>query len=127
MEKIVKLDTAKLAKAKGFRMEAVTYAYNPDGTTFHREYIPHDYNIRGLLSAPSHDDLVTWLRIEHELHCSVIPTYQYEIQPSWFAQYHDLNLGITLTKKYIPKEDYYEALEDSLTEALDRLETLYEV
>lgn len=66
-ERLVTIETAKLAKELGFKWKT-TYAYNVDGSIHHRDYIPHDFNSRGLLSAPTQGQLWDWIYLEHYLH-----------------------------------------------------------
>ena len=53
---------ALLAKEKGFEFVRTTYYYANENKISHRDFIPHDFNIRGLLSAPSLSLLQRWLR-----------------------------------------------------------------
>lgn len=69
-ERLVTIETAKLAKELGFKWKT-TYAYNVDGSVHHRDYIPHDFNSRGLLSAPTQEQLGEWLYLEHNLHIAL--------------------------------------------------------
>lgn len=81
-DQLVSFETAILAKEKGFS-EEVTYGYDQFGRNFHRDYIPHDYNIRGLISAPTQSLLQKWLREKHNIdlwfgECNLPNKYQVE-------------------------------------------------
>lgn len=66
-DKLVTDKTASLAKELGFKW-STTYAFGSDGGYYNRDYIPHDFNSRGLLSAPTQWQLWDWVYLEHYLH-----------------------------------------------------------
>lgn len=65
------LKTAETAKDKGFKWPT-TYGYTEEGELFHREYIPHDFNSRGLISAPTQSLLQKWLREVYSMHIEIL-------------------------------------------------------
>ena len=126
----VSFETAKFAREKGFKHVPVTYAYDVCGEKYHRDYIPHCYNVRGLLSAPTQSQLQEWLRTECKIVVLVgyLPTPLKEYKKwNWEIDYSDslhdriVSTGFKHQSKsnWIPSfNTYEEALEAGLIEAL---------
>lgn len=113
-DELVEYETALLAKAKGFSIP-VTYAYDGSGEIYHRTHILHDFNIRGLLSAPTQTSLRRWLREVHnidlwEKDCDKTNKYQIE-----YITKDKILIGGTM----YASPTYEEALELGLLEALN--------
>lgn len=70
----VSYETAILAKEKGFKWSTI-YEYKSEECVSHRDHIPHDYNSRGLLSAPLQYELQKWLREVHGYHVQPQKTF----------------------------------------------------
>lgn len=128
MEKLVEYTTALLAKEKGFK-EETTYYYAPDKSKDHRDYIPHDYNSRGLLSAPTQSQLQAWLRNNFDMHCYALPKKDKRI----FSNRGNLYIAQIIWEGYIKDsndidesgytfEKYEQALENTLLTGLKDLQ-----
>ena len=76
MEKeFIPYEQALALKELGFEYVSTIFAYDEAGELYTRSGIPHDFNIRGLLSAPSFSQAFRWFREKHVLH-SYIETLQ---------------------------------------------------
>ena len=76
VDRIVEFNTAVIAKEKGFNMVQTLYEYHTSGKLINdRDFIPHDYNIRGLISAPTQSQVQSWLRSEHGIVIISYPCY----------------------------------------------------
>jgi len=79
-DEIIKFETAKLAKEKGFNWKVENYFYDE----FHKQTIYKDKltdyskhekgNLYECVSAPTQSLLQRWLREKHNLHIVIIPT-----------------------------------------------------
>tara|TARA_R110000803_G_scaffold35405_3_gene76563 strand:- start:36 stop:461 length:426 start_codon:yes stop_codon:yes gene_type:complete len=135
-EKIVTLETAKLAKEKGFSMIKTTYSYDDSGAATHRDYVPHDFNIRGLLSAPTQSLLQKWLREEHNsiieitMHCTQEnyeddvdfrkkEDFNFEVEVNYYGENFQVPLTEVSDFYNFGYGSYEEALEAGLQEALE--------
>lgn len=124
LEELVTFETATLAKDKGFKMVATTYEYGIDGEIGHRNYIPHDYNIRGLVSAPTQAILQRWLRNEYKIYVLPSPTSSTKdgAVSKWFFTLNQDHPSANKEIYYFESETigktYEEALEEGLKEGL---------
>lgn len=58
-------------KELGFEYISTIFAYDQSGELYTRDGIPHDFNIRGLLSAPTFSQAFRWFREKYNLHHSI--------------------------------------------------------
>lgn len=127
-EQLVSFETAKLAKEKGF-VGSTTYEYKSADSTSHREYIPHNYNSRGLLSAPTQSLLQRWLREVHKINVEVsyfpnIEKYRTSFVPIDLKKpkdYKSYDSCYASRKDYLSQtrhDSYENALEEGLQGAL---------
>ena len=111
-EQLVSFKTAKLAKDKGFNWK-VSLHYESNGNCFFDKVECNFNNVELICSAPTQSLLQKWLREVHNIHITVTSISQ----ESW--QYHIQKpkdkLGDNYNEDY---ENYEEALEDGLQEAL---------
>jgi hypothetical protein len=59
---IVPYEQALELKKVGFEYISTIFAYDQSGELYTRDGIPHDFNIRGLLSAPTFSQAFRWFR-----------------------------------------------------------------
>ena len=68
MEKeFIPYEQALALKELGFKYVSTIFAYDEAGELYTRSGIPHDFNIRGLLSAPSFSQAFRWFREKYRL------------------------------------------------------------
>ena len=113
-EELIKLETAKLAKEKGFeRAIKNTPRYEADGTISTSGF--WDYN----LAAPTQSLLQRWLREVHDIHITIYKETSKEYSASVGKDY---SLGATLLFNQENEErmfkTYEQAFEAGLLEAL---------
>ena len=118
-EQIVSYEIAVLSKEAGFKWNT-TYEFEDSKPITYREYIPHDYNSRGLLSAPTQSLLQKWFREEHNIFIDITysptnggkkitlwrPKTEKEIKKGWNSLER---VGVIQTH-----ETYEQALEEGL-------------
>jgi len=69
MEKeFIPYEQALALKELGFEYVSTIFAYDEVGELYTRSGIPHDFNIRGLLSAPTYSQAFRWFREKYNLH-----------------------------------------------------------
>ena len=72
MEKeFIPYEQALALKKLGFEYIATIFAYDDAKELYTRSGIPHDFNIRGLLSAPSFSQAFRWFREKYKLVCII--------------------------------------------------------
>ena len=54
-------------KKVGFEYISTIFAYDQSGELYTRDGIPHDFNIRGLLSAPTFSQAFRWFREKYKI------------------------------------------------------------
>lgn len=115
-EQLVSFETAKLAKEKGFS-EPIMYAYDNKGNKYSRDSISHDFNIRGLLSAPTQSLLQKWLREVYDLEVHIGLSYTNNKKSGYNTSLFGKTFG---NNKYLESKfkTYEEALEVGLLEGL---------
>lgn len=64
---IIPYEQALELKHLGFEYISTIFAYNESGGLYTRDGIPHDFNIRGLLSAPTFSQVFRWFREKYNL------------------------------------------------------------
>ena len=87
-------------KHLGFEYISTIFAYDQSGELYTRDGIPHDFNIRGLLSAPTFSQAFRWFIEKYNLWNMIYPRdgWNYTIQeidniPSVFGQsYHNTEM-----------------------------------
>ena len=67
---IIPKDQALDLKELEFEYVSTIFAYDEAGELYTRSGIPHDFNIRGLLSAPTFSQCFRWFREKYDLHPS---------------------------------------------------------
>lgn len=115
---IITLETAVLAKEKGFQEEELHYYFNGE-LLQHPNRLYYNYNQDnppiGQFSAPYQSFLQKWLREWHKLHITIYS----KSQESWM--FRVTKPGQLLEEGIYGEdyEDYEDALEDALQEALN--------
>ena len=126
-EQLISLETAKLAKEKGFNIEVKTYfdikKFGDKPCEFYGRLNANDYNSwddklkkninAGYISAPTQSLLQKWLREVYNIHIAVLP----KILPSNEIKYYCFKGKIKKDFKDL-YNTYEEALEKGLQEAL---------
>jgi hypothetical protein len=129
MEKLVKFETAKLAKEKGFD-EKCDFLYNAFSFEYPKQKTPFansDPHINGteLIARPTQDQLKNWLRKTHFLYALVIPT----VTCCWTFKVIDIQCDPQNEIERPPYSGvdaydyntYEEAMEVGLNEALNKI------
>ena len=70
---IVPYEQALELKKVGFEYISTIFAYDQSGELYTRDGIPHDFNIRGLLSAPTFSQAFRWLYQKLDIEKGVMP------------------------------------------------------
>ena len=84
MEKeFVPYEQALALKELGFEYVSTIFAYDEAGELYTRSGIPHDFNIRGLLSAPTFSQAFRWFREKYDLVCII--TFDDDVKGKWFG------------------------------------------
>ena len=126
-EQLISLETAKLAKEKGFNIEVKTYfdikKFGDKPCEFYGRLNANDYNSwddklkkninAGYISAPTQSLLQKWLREVYNIHIAVLP----KILPSNEIKYYCFKGKIKKDFKDL-YNTYEEVLEKGLQEAL---------
>lgn len=115
-EQLISLETAKLAKEKGFWTLCDFIHSTQFDRPVKRKYHPQPFP-DVFYEAPTQSLLQKWLRDKYKIHLTITSISQ----ESW--QYHITMIGDSLGENY--KEDFYtyeEALEAGLLEALKLIE-----
>lgn len=125
---IVSLLLARLARSKGFNREGK--AYHSDGSFQDRDTLA-DYNnwsenteVEFLITAPTRDVLLSWLREDHGIHVVAIPVREdhwvgkirIKGRDDWYTNYQQSD---TFGPGY---ETYDEAIEKTIIEGLINIE-----
>ena len=110
MEKeFIPYEQALELKHLGFEYISTIFAYDQSRKLYTRDGIPHDFNIRGLLSAPTFSQVFRWFREKYKIECYV-NSYWNENDSSKRTYYANYNYGsdifYTITKEF---ETYEEA------------------
>jgi hypothetical protein len=133
-EELIGLETAILAKEKGFNERTLyvykeTFAHDIEdhhtGNEYHNEYVPprpsyydyfteHDHEV---CKAPTQSLLQRWLREVHNIHCWVSPETYLNFNYHYF-----MTGGYTHMKDGFPT--YEIAMEEALKESLKTLKTI---
>ena len=128
-EELISLETAKLAKEKGFKLNFCVELFYPDPHK-ENEYITteciHDWEFvenNDTYSRPTQSLLQKWLREEHNLHFYIDTTPSFEQMESHKSKYK-LHIRVpfspfkSTTAYYYLESTYEEVLEKGLQEAL---------
>ena len=95
-------------KKVGFEYISTIFAYDQSGELYTRDGIPHDFNIRGLLSAPTFSQVFRWFREKYKIECYV-NSYWNENDSSKRTYYANYNYGsdifYTITKEFETHEE----------------------
>jgi len=122
-EQLIRFETAKLAKEKGFRVHSHDMFYQANG----KLSICHMYSKQGRRCQEAHEPeclapiqslLQKWLREEHNIIVVSLPyttTSESNVSPSYIWMIYEISAS---TKEYQPFNTYEEALEQGLIEAL---------
>lgn len=120
IEEVVQYDTAKSLDKKKFSLPT-TYAYDNCGEIYHRDYIPHDFNIRGLLSAPTQAQVQTWFRNEHNLHITIhVHNEGWSYNINNLKGKHGIELLYSSIINSIVSNEYFKNYEEALETAILR-------
>lgn len=112
-EQLIKFETAKLAKEKGFK--AGSYTYYDNGAVLVNS-ITRINNKMGLVSAPTQSLLQKWLREQYAIHIELIPDEK-DPKNLWHTIVYPLYCMKEPSNEGV-FETYEEALEKGLIEAL---------
>ena len=66
-KEFVPYEQALELKKVGFEYISTIFAYDQSGELYTRDGIPHDFNIRGLLSAPTFSQAFRWFREKYKI------------------------------------------------------------
>ena len=106
MEKeFVPYEQALELKKVGFEYISTIFAYDQSGELYTRDGIPHDFNIRGLLSAPTFSQAFRWFREKYNVEHNNRPVKKFETDKSreisfYIDGYFIPNLRFTTDKTY---------------------------
>ena len=103
-------------KKVGFEYISTIFAYDQSGELYTRDGIPHDFNIRGLLSAPTFSQAFRWFREKYNIIPNIHSVYIDETHTKinfwvWFANYEENS----------NEEIYYGTYEEAELECLKKL------
>ena len=103
-------------KKIGFEYISTIFAYDQSGELYTRDGIPHDFNIRGLLSAPTFSQAFRWFREKYNIIPNIHSVYIDETHTKinfwvWFANYEENS----------NEEIYYGTYEEAELECLKKL------
>lgn len=117
---IVPYEQALELKKVGFEYISTIFAYDQSGELYTRDGIPHDFNIRGLLSAPTFSQAFRWFREKYNVEHNNRPVKKFETDKSreisfYIDGYFISNLRFTTDKTY----------EEAELECLKKLIKLY--
>ena len=103
-------------KKVGFEYISTIFAYDQSGELYTRDGIPHDFNIRGLLSAPTFSQASRWFREKYNIIPNIHSVYIDETHTKinfwvWFANYEENS----------NEEIYYGTYEEAELECLKKL------
>ena len=92
-------------KKVGFEYISTIFAYDQSGELYTRDGIPHDFNIRGLLSAPTFSQAFRWFREKYNVEHNNRPVKKFETDKSreisfYIDGYFIPNLRFTTDKTY---------------------------
>ena len=101
MEKeFIPYEQALALKELGFEYVSTIFAYDETGELYTRSGIPHDFNIRGLLSAPTYSQAFRWFREKYNLFHEIQidrtaePKFCFDIlQYEHFGNYEEIRIG----------------------------------
>jgi len=112
MEKeFIPYEQALALKELGFEYITTIFAYDEAKELYTRSGIPHDFNIRGLLSAPTFSQAFSWFREKYELDSEIYMNHESGVK---FYTYLILQLDravITHKSGYTGKFNTYEEVE----------------
>ena len=113
---IVPYEIALELKKVGFEYISTIFAYDQSGELYTRDGIPHDFNIRGLLSAPTFSQAFRWFREKYNIIPNIHSVYIDETHTKinfwvWFANYEENS----------NEEIYYGTYEEAEFECLKKL------
>ncbi len=113
---IVPYEQALELKKVGFEYISTIFAYDQSGELYTRDGIPHDFNIRGLLSAPTFSQAFRWFREKYNIIPNIHSVYIDETHTKinfwvWFANYEENS----------NEEIYYGTYEEAELECLKKL------
>ena len=117
MEKeFIPYEQALELKKVGFEYISTIFAYDQSGELYTRDGIPHDFNIRGLLSAPTFSQAFRWFREKYNIIPNIHSVYIDETHTKinfwvWFANYEENS----------NEEIYYGTYEEAELECLKKL------
>ena len=113
---IVPYEQALELKKVGFEYISTIFAYDQSGELYTRDGIPHDFNIRGLLSAPTFSQAFRWFREKYNIIPNIHSVYIDETHTKinfwvWFANYEENS----------NEEIYYGTYEEAELDCLKKL------
>jgi len=115
-KEFVPYEQALELKKVGFEYISTIFAYDQSGELYTRDGIPHDFNIRGLLSAPTFSQAFRWFREKYNIIPNIHSVYIDETHTKinfwvWFANYEENS----------NEEIYYGTYEEAELECLKKL------
>lgn len=136
-EQLISLETAKLAKEKGFNIP-IYYHYSenpindlillaePDDPQSGQGWVLENYNKKGYIfnkwSAPTQSLLQKWLRDNYTIHIAIYPL----VNKGWCGDIREFNGSFYITNisnEFEAYNTYEQALEEGLQEALKLINT----
>ena len=113
MEKeFIPYEQALALKELGFEYVSTIFAYDETGELYTRSGIPHDFNIRGLLSAPTYSQAFRWFREKYCLNSFIVDSKSYD----WYFNINDMQ-----TDDVISEVLYFKKYEEAELECLKKL------
>ena len=120
MEKeFVPYEQALELKHLGFEYISTIFAYDQSRKLYTRDGIPHDFNIRGLLSAPTFSQVFRWFREKHFLHSHITCSCTVNEILSYDWTIHKIMNPGTREENFIT--DYERTYEEAELECLKKL------
>jgi hypothetical protein len=127
-EELIKFETAKLAKEKGFDWKVNRVFNRLEKLDLFDEYDASVCNYNGnntFTSCPTQSFLQKWLRDVHDIHIQVFPEDDIDGNRIWTTSLFQLNYGQDKEVHWLSREQYTKSYEDGLEiglqEALKRI------
>jgi len=116
-DKLIKFETAKLARKKGFNEECQK-EYNSNGAVVDCHYASvtnNDIDVYGVCTAPTQTTLQTWLREQKKIVVLVNLLYNEEDDPYFFNVFYDNKSYFGDVREREPDfGDYFKSYEEAL-------------
>lgn len=123
-EAYVSFETAKLLKEKGFdEYNPLWYNLNKpfEGPFYYKEigwygHNSYDYNGKNIISAPTQQMAMRWLRDVHSLHIEILATYHFRTFDGYSFEIYDISKGEFIN--YQSDKGLFKTAEDATENAI---------